>query len=177
MPNESQQSISDIISDFASTFEKYSDKIFRHLYFRMRDREKALDLMQETFTKTFLYVKDGVKVENIQAFLYRVAHNLMIDEFKKSNKQKTVSLEAMAEEGITPGEDKSHEMKQKIDVEAMLSQLDKIPAQYRTVIVMRYIDDLSLPEIAEALQESENSIRVKLHRSLKKLRKVLKNFE
>lgn len=171
--NESQQAILD---DFVKTYDRFSDKIFRHLYFRMRDREKALDLMQETFTKTFLYIKDGVQVENIQAFLYRVAHNLMIDEFKKSNRQKVVSLEAMAEDGITPGEDHSTEMKQKIDVEAMMTKLDELPPQYREVIVMRYVDQLELKEIAEALQESENSIRVKLHRSLKKLRKVLKNY-
>ncbi len=174
MTNQPKQSI---ILDFIKTYDKYSDKIFRHLYFRMHDREKALDLMQETFTKTFLYVKDGKVVENIQAFLYKVAHNLMIDEIKKNKKYSVVSLEKLQEEGFMPGTENTQQLKEKIDAQAILDQLGKIPPQYQAVIVMRYVDELSPKEIAESLGESENAIRVKIHRSLKQLRKVLKNHD
>lgn len=166
-----------IIQDFIKTYDQYSDKIFRHLYFRIRDREKALDLMQETFTKTFLYIKDGVKVDNIQAFLYKVATNLMIDDAKKNQKYRIVSFDQLEEDGFAPGIDNTAELKRKIDAETVLSKLGQIPPQYQAVIVMRYVDELSPKEIAQTLGETENSIRVKIHRSLKQLRKVLKNHE
>jgi len=174
MANQSQYSI---IPEFIKTYDQYSDKIFRHVYFRTGDREKAFDLMQETFTKTFLYIKGGAKIENIQAFLYKVANNLMIDEAKKHQKYKLVSLEQLEEDGFMPGVDDSDDIKQKIDAETVLSKLGQIPTQYQQVIVLRYVDELSPKEIARILGESENSVRVKIHRSLKQLRKIIENHE
>lgn len=169
------QQAKSIIQDFIKTYDQFSDKIFRHLFFRIRDREKALDLMQETFTKTFLYIKDGKEVENIQAFLYRVANNLMIDDFKK---RKVYSLEKMEEEdGFTPSIDETAMIQKKIDAETVLQKIGEVPSAFQTVIVMRYVDELSSKEIAAILGESENSINVKMHRGLKKLRKILEGHE
>jgi RNA polymerase sigma-70 factor (ECF subfamily) len=161
--------------DFVQIYDQYSDKIFRHLYFRTGDREKALDLMQETFTKTYVSIQKGATIEHIQAFLYHVASNLMIDDLKK---QKSASLEQLQEEdGFMPSIDDSQEIKTKIDVDALLKYLDRIPPHYRQVIIMRYIDELEISEIAEALKDNENSVRVKIHRAISQLRNLLKDHE
>lgn len=156
-------------SDFIAIYDRYSDKIFRHLYFRIRDRELALDLMQETFMKTFVYTQEKGSIESIQAFLYRVANNLMFDHFKK---KKTDSLEKMQEEtGFTPSIDPSEKVKAKIDADTLLDMMGKIPEEYQGVIVMRYVDELSITEIADVLGETENAVSVKIHRAIHKIRK------
>ena len=75
------------------------DAIFRHCYFRVFDRERARDLVQETFLKTWEYLTRGHDIENIRAFLYRVATNLIIDD---SRRKKEISLEQLSESGFDP---------------------------------------------------------------------------
>jgi len=65
---------------FIDAYDKYSEAIFRHCYYRVFDRERAKDFVQETFCKTWKYIVDGNDIENIRAFLYKTANNLIIDE-------------------------------------------------------------------------------------------------
>ena len=155
-------------------YDHYADKIFRHLYFRLHDREQALDLMQETFMKTFVYMQNKGPLQNVQAFLYKVANNLIFDQYKK---KKTHSLEQLQEEGFTPSIDDTSQLKNKIDADKILEIVGGIPPQYRTVIVMRYVDELSIEEIAEVLGETKNTISVKINRAIHHVRKLLKNYE
>ena len=73
----------EIMEAFTKAYDELSDAIFRHCWFRIGDRERAKDLMQETFTKSWQYISRGEKVDNLKAFLYRVANNLIIDEYRK----------------------------------------------------------------------------------------------
>lgn len=172
--NENQTQIE---KDFLEAYEKYSDKIFRHCYFRNGDRERALELMQETFTKTWNYIKEGnkLKIEFLQAFLYKVANNLLIDDSKK---KRTESLESMEEAtGFTPGVDNSQEIKTKIDLDLIKEVFPKMNPDYREVIVMRYIDDLAPKEMAKILNVSENLVSVRINRAIDQLKKLLKQHE
>ena len=81
---------------FLKAYEEYAEAIYRHCYFRVFNKQRAEELMQDTFTKTWLYLSRGKKVDNLRAFLYRVAGNLVIDE---SRKNKMASLEAWLEAG------------------------------------------------------------------------------
>lgn len=156
---------------FIKIYDQYADKIFRHVYFRFQDRERALELMQDTFLKTFIYLKTGKIIDNMAAFLYKVANNLLIDEYKKNKHQ---SLEQMEEDfDFDPGNDEFIEIKKKLDADTIIEMVGKIPHSYQTVIVMRYVDDLAVKEIAKILGESENSISVKIHRGLNNLRKLI----
>jgi len=69
-------------NDFTSAYEEFADAIFRHCYFRVSDREKAKDIMQEVFVRTWNYVVEGNEINELKSFLYRTAHNLIIDEYR-----------------------------------------------------------------------------------------------
>lgn len=157
---------------FTEAYEAYADAIFRHCYFRVFNRDRAKELMQETFMKTWEYLSKGEKVDNIRAFLYKVANNLVIDEIRK---KKEVSLDTLMETGYEPGFDGSSEMKSKVDQWKVLSTFHKIEKSYREVLIMRHVDGLSPSEIAEVTGESPNVISVRLHRGLQQLRTHLKN--
>lgn len=156
--------------EFLKAYEQSADAIFRHCYFRVFQSELAQDLMQETFIRTWEYIAKGKEVKNIRAFLYTVANNLIIDE---SRKKKTLSLDALQEKGFDPRLDTREQLLNQIDAKHIVQIVSKLDPTYQEVIMMRYIDELSPKEIAEILHESENTISVRIHRGLQKLRKIL----
>ena len=151
---------------FIAAYDEFADSIFRHCYFRVSDREIAKDLAQETFTKTWDYLVRGGTIQNIKAFLYRTAHNLIIDHYRR---KKTDSLDALMEDGFEPKDvgESPLQYSERKEVIAVLEQMD---SEYRNVLTMRYLEELSPKEIAEITGEKENTISVRIHRGLKKLK-------
>ncbi len=162
---------SDPSAALTAAYDQYADAIFRHCYFRVFSRERGKELMQETFLRTWQYMADGKQVDNMRAFLYRIANNLIIDE---SRKKRETSLEALQEAGFDPGgEDGNVTAASKLEERRILETLSKLDAPYRDVFVMRHIDGLKPAEIATMLGESSNAISVRLHRATEQLRKYL----
>ena len=165
--------------EFQDAFEKYSDELFRHCVLRLSDRERAIELTQEMFLRTWDYVCKGNEVREYRPFLYRTLHHLIIDEYRK---HKTQSLEAMVdvEEGETietllPTDDTNtlEAAMDRFDGARALSALATLPSPYHETLTLRYIDGFSPKEISEMIGESENVISVRIHRGLKKLRAML----
>ncbi len=164
--------------EFSHAFEEYSDELFRHCALRLRDRERAVELTQECFLRTWDYIQKGHTVEQMRPFLYRTLRHLIIDEYRK---KKSVSLEKMVEgtEGsvedmLPPDESNTLERAiERFDGERVLEALTRLPEPYRESVTMRYVDGLSPQEIASILEESENVISVRVHRGLKKLKEML----
>ena len=157
-------------NEFIGAYDAFGDAIFRFIYFRVHDREQAKDILQETFVHTWEYTLRGKRIENIRAFLYRVARNLIIDD---SRRKKAFSLDAMQDQGFDPPEDSRERIMRGIEERALLRFLDAIDEQYREVIVMRYVDDLGPKEIAQILGETENAVSVRIHRGIERLCQVV----
>ena len=156
--------------EFMKTYDDFSDNIFRHIYFRVYNRERAMELMQDTFMKTWNYISKGGKIINLKAFLYKTANNLVIDEFRKKKEE---SLEALEEQGINPKIENKEEIETKIESDKVKRVLSQLEDKYGRVITMKYIDELSIKEIAEVTGETENNVSVRLNRGLKQLRQIL----
>ncbi len=161
----------DLEARFLAAYDEHADALFRHCLIRVRDREVATDLVQEAFSRTWVYLSSGKEVEYIRAFLYRVANNLIVDG---SRKKKSASLDSMMDDdGFEPADDSIRDF---ADVPAareamqMLSGLDEI---YRTAITMRYVDEMSPREIAAQLGVSENVVSVRIHRGIERLSKIM----
>ena len=156
---------------FINAYDTYADAIFRHCYFRVYDRERAKDIMQETFMKTWEYIASGNEIENIRAFLYRVANNCIIDNARKKKER---SLDELQEQGFEPGYDDTKKHQDRLDAHAALAIVDQLDDKYREAVLLRYLDDLSPKEIASIINESENVVSVRIHRGLAQLKKLLK---
>ncbi len=157
----------DKTAEFMTTYDALADAIFKHCYYRVYDREKAKELMQECFTRTWQCIVDGKEIKNMKAFLYRVANNLIIDT---SRKKKESSLDAMMEDGYEPKVVSHERVEAMAEQGEMLALLDRLDDDHREVVTMRYLEQLSPKEIAEALGVSENVVSVRLHRAIKQLR-------
>lgn len=155
--------------DFLAAYDAYADDIFRYLFYRLPDRDTARDFTQETFTRTWKSLAEGKRMENIRAFLYRVAKNLTVDFYRK---KKDESLE----EALGPAGDISNEISEAdfLEHETVRLFLNSLEEKHRDAVTMRFIGELSIREIAEATNVSETLVSVRIHRGLRKLRKLYK---
>jgi RNA polymerase sigma-70 factor (ECF subfamily) len=156
--------------DFSQAFAEYKDEIFRHCYFILFDRDLALEIMQDAFMKTWEYVAEGNDIDNVRAFLYRVASNLC---FNYKRKKSETSLDALQESGFDPPSEDERLKRDVIAEEQVMSVLKQIEEPYRTAVSMRYIQGLSPAEIADILGESANTVSVRITRGVKQLRTLL----
>lgn len=157
---------------FLEAYEEHADALLRHVMVRVRDRELSKDIVQEAYSKTWVYMSEGKEIEYLRAFLYRVANNLIIDW---SRKKKSSSLETMMEDdGFEPADDNVKDFADVPAAREAVKLLDQLEEIYRTAITMRYMDEMSPREIAEALGVSENVVSVRIHRGIEKLSKIAK---
>jgi RNA polymerase sigma-70 factor (ECF subfamily) len=83
-----------------------------------------------------------------------------------------VSLDELSEDGFDIAHGGRKEEESRIDAKKLLVLLDELDESYRNVLVMRYVDDMTIQEIAELTGDQPNSISVRLHRALKKLKEL-----
>ena len=163
---------------YLEAYEAYNDALFRHALFRVSNRDRALELVQDTFLKVWDYLQGGGTVDQYKAFLYRILNNLIIDEYRK---KKSSSLDEILENDTGEMESKLsegsvREIEENFDeartLEAIRARIPELPDTYRDVVTMRYIDGLTPKEIASMMNISENVVSVRLHRGTHKLREL-----
>lgn len=177
MARESTEQTGSQEDRFLKAFEEYSDALFRHASIRISDREKAIDLVHDTFTKVWVYVKNGQQIDSYRPFLYKVLNNLIIDSYRKKSE---MSLDALLEkEGVDEGsfpelsESTTEALAATIDGKQAFELVALLPDTYKEVLVLRFVDELGPREIAALIEESENVVSVRIHRGLQLLRKAM----
>lgn len=159
---------------FFEILKNYEDAIFRYLYFRVQDRAIAMDLAQDTFTKVWMYLSRGKKIDYPEAFLYRSAKNTLIDFYKKS---KSSSLDDLIDAGFEPETNKTvDEIFKNDDIQTVKKMVDELNQEDQDVIFMRFAEEKPIEEIAKIYGKSINAMTVKIHRIIKKLRNQYENI-
>ncbi|PJB49752.1 MAG: hypothetical protein CO102_03080 [Candidatus Brennerbacteria bacterium CG_4_9_14_3_um_filter_43_9] len=157
---------------FSKIYDRYIDKIYRFIFFKVNSQEIAQDLTSETFLKGWESFKNGTKIENPQAYLYKTARNLVIDFYREKGKVQIVS----ADNPLIP--DPAPNLEEKAMLSSELGQirqaLTELNDDYQNVIIWYYLDDLSISEISQMLGRTDDATRVLLHRALKTLKEKLK---
>lgn len=162
----------DFERQFLEVYKQNTDAIFRYCLLRVSDRELAKDIAQDTFMKVWQYAQKGEIIANLRAFLFTTAKNLIIDHYRK--KQAT-SLDGLMEQGFDVGVEPGPALVDQLDGAKALALLGSIPDKYRDAIYLQYVEGLSIKEIADVTEESENNISVRIHRGLQKLRSILRD--
>lgn len=164
---------------FLDAYRKYANDLYRFLYFKVGNAEEAQDILSQVFLKAWAYVNDGkLKSEgnykSLRAFLYKIARNEAIDYFRA---KRTVSFSEMSIDGekvdFPDTISMVGEIEQKADIEALTSQLAKLKTDYRSILLMYYVDELSVPEIAQVMGKTKGNIRVTIFRALKALKELV----
>ncbi len=159
---------------FAEIYDQFAPKIYKFCYFRVSSREEAEDITTQVFTKAWDHIASGKEVTNVQGFLYRIASNLIIDFYRKNKDKREISIDDPISPIDVPDKvDFTETIDRELLVEEIQKKLAELSDNYREVITYRYIQDLSIKEIAEIMQTSENNISVRLHRAVEKLKQLV----
>lgn len=152
-----------------TAYDEYADAIFRHCALRLSDRERGKDLMQDTFVRAWESLQKGTEIENMRAFLYRIANNLIIDDVRRRKLRTEDSLEDMQEERGWEIPDTAPDPSRITEGAMVMETISQLEEPYRTAVVMRYVDGLPPRDIADMLGVSPNVVSVRIHRGIEQL--------
>ena len=158
---------------FLGAYDVFGPKIFRHIYFRINSKEDAEDLTSQVFLKSWVYLKEpGKEIQNLRSFLYKTAHNLVVDYYRKKRKI-PLPLNEEFEKKFFYEKDIVQQINSQEELRAVRNAIKKLKEDFQEVLVLRYIDDLSIEEIAHIIQKSKNAIYVTISRAVKELKIIL----
>lgn len=168
---------------FDILLDRYKDKVYSYIYYIVRNEDLAEDIFQETFVKAIITIQQGRYTENgkFSAWLTRIAHNLVIDVFRQERNENIISNDEteidlfnnikLSDETI---ETKLVNNQTLADVRHLVNYL---PDNQREVIYMRFYQDMSFKEIAEATNVSINTALGRMRYALMNLRKIAEEKE
>ena len=155
---------------FLAAYDEYADALFRYCYARLGERERAKDAVQETFHRAWKWLLRGNVADNMRALLYRMATNITIDEFRRPQAESLDVLDGA-------GREFSDAMAPDPHLSARISEVvrtaQRLDPKYRDPLLMRYVEDMPVKEIASILDESVNTTSVRIHRGLAQLKMIL----
>lgn len=167
-------------SAFAGLVDLYKDKMF-HLGYRMLgSSHEAEDVVQETFLRVYTNLDRYDENQKFSTWIYRIATNLCIDRLRKRKPSYSLDAEMPEGEGAdwysllasnqpTPEEDTLLTETQ----ETIRKAIHTLPEKYKSVVVLRYLQDMSLQEIGDVLAMPVTTVKTRVHRGREFLRKKL----
>jgi RNA polymerase sigma-70 factor (ECF subfamily) len=156
---------------FAQLYEEYFNKIYRYVALRMGDRMEAEDIAQQVFLNAIKAISSfRWKGVPFSAWLFRIAHNQVVDHLRKTRKRVSVRLE----ETLVAGSDDPQEVfGRKLDIERLNLATKKLTPAQREVISLRFAGDMSVAQVAKFMGRSEGAVKALQHSAIVALRKVL----
>ena len=161
------------VDAIGALYDQHHAALFRYLFSRLGERQTAEDLTGDVFMRMLTALPHYQPSQTpFRAWLYRIARNRLIDHYRKEGPHTPVPL-PQAEEQQDHTEDLGLLADQKMTTERVLTALSQLEATQREVVALRFLSELSLQEVAETLEKSENAIKALQHRGLAALRQAL----
>lgn len=166
---------------FGEIVEIYKNSVYQLCFRMLGNRHEAEDMAQEAFIRAFVNIKSFNQSLKFSTWLFRIATNLCIDRIRKKKPDHYLDAEVAGIEGLTmysqipsdtplpEKELESLELK-----EAVQKEILKLPDKYRSAIVLKYIEGLSLNEISEILDLPLGTVKTRIHRGREALRQQLR---
>ncbi len=155
----------------AGLYEEYYDKIARYAYAHIGDRSEAEDIAGEVFLKALESLKSyrerGIPM---QAWLFRIAHNLVVDHLRKAAKRKTVSIDTVE---IVSDIDPVTAVEKNMELERLTKAMEQLTQEQREVLRLRFFGELTSKEAGSILKKSDGAVREMQRTAIGKLRKLL----
>ncbi len=164
---------------FDTLLARYQQKIYSYILFLVHDDEVADDLFQETFMKAIVTIRQGRYVESgrFSAWLTRIAHNLVIDKYRQDRNSNVISNDASDADLFNDASLSDITVEMKMITEQSLTDvgrlLKELPDNQKEVLYMRFYQNLSFKEIADATGVSINTALGRMRYGLINLRKMV----
>jgi len=159
---------------FEELYKKTFVPLFRYVYFRVKNKEIAEDLLQTVFIKAWQKITSlNQQNDNLLPWLYTIARNTVIDYYRKP---KPLSLDAFENHNFaTHSLNIDERLDQQDKLKKVLANLSNLSSDQQEVIILRFINDLTYKEISHILNKKEEAIRALQYRALKSLKQTIQN--
>ncbi|MCM3729076.1 RNA polymerase sigma factor SigW [Neobacillus cucumis] len=166
---------------FGEIVEIYKNSVFQLCYRMLGNRHEAEDIAQEAFIRAYVNIQSFKQDKKFSTWLFRIATNLCIDRIRKKKPDYFLDAEVAGTEGLTmysqissdsplpESEVESLELQETVQKEIL-----KLPEKYRSAIVLKYMEDMSLNEISEILNLPLGTVKTRIHRGREALRQQLR---
>jgi len=156
---------------FGQLYEAYFDKIYRYVALKIGNKTEAEDMTQQVFLKALQSISSfrwrGIP---FSAWLFRIAHNQVVDYLRKKAKRVTVPIDGLP---ITANDDPQRIVEQRLEIEQLVSATKQLTEAQQEVISLRFAGGLSAAEVAKAMGKSQGAVKALQHSAIVALRKVL----
>lgn len=165
---------------FGQLYDRYVASIYRFVYLKLPSKETAEDVTSETFLRCWQFLQGShQEITNIRAFLYQIARNLVIDQYRKQGSRPEQALSTVTSDHDDTSSDKEQFISDasrgkdlieaRADLSLVLERMRKLKTDYQDVLTLRLIDGLAFGDIAQILNKSTGAVRVIFHRAIKAL--------
>lgn len=157
---------------FGKIYNLFYRRIFRFCKFNVAQETDAQDLCQETFLRAYRHLStfSERKGGSFQAYLFKIARNLIIDARRK---KKDVPLKDWHD--VEKADDLGEEIDKEFRKQNLQEAIAKLPESERQIVILRYFEEMTTTEVAEVVGMREGALRVRSHRILKKLKELLEH--
>ena len=157
----------------AGLYEEYYYRIAHYVYVRIGDKNEAEDIASEVFLKALKSIK-SYKEQGIpmQAWLFKIAHNMVVDHLRKVSRYKTVSIETVE---IQDDTDPAKTAEINITMESVKEAMEKLTTDQKEVLRLRFFGGLSSREVAGIMQKTDGSVREMQRSALQRLRQLMQS--
>lgn len=165
---------------FSYLVNRYLPLVYNYLYRMTQNHEVSEEMAQEAFVKAYQNLKNFDQTRSFKPWILRIASNAAISQIRKQSR--LVSLNALEEEGAwgeaehQSAEDVMTQLERKLSTEEVLKAMGNLDDKYRQALLLRYQQELSYEEIAEALSIPLNTVRTWIKRGMDKLRNEVKEM-
>jgi RNA polymerase sigma-70 factor, ECF subfamily len=158
---------------FGEIYERYLTKIYSYIYYRTGDQQDAEDLTAKVFYRALSHIENYEdKGVPFQAWLYRIAHNLVANFHRDKGRRKIVPLDDYIAHTLrSEAPDKQAEVAE--DKERLMEAIQRLPEDRQQLIVLKFIENKSNAEIGDIMERTEGAIKSLYHRTLLSLRDEL----
>jgi RNA polymerase sigma-70 factor (ECF subfamily) len=166
---------------FAELVELYKDKIYHLAYRMLNNKHEAEDAVQETFMRVYTNLHRYDEQQKFSTWIFRIGTNHCIDRLRK-RKHSAYSLDAEMPDGegndyysMLPGNEDTPEQQIILSETQLLIRkaIVALPEKYKSVVILRYLQDMSLQEISDVLDMPVTTVKTRVHRGREYLRKRL----
>ena len=168
---------------FDVLLERYKDRLFSYILYQVRNADVAEDIFQETFVKVVITIRDGRYTESGKFFSWvtRIAHNLVIDFFRREKGENTVSTDESEVDLLNNAKLAERCAQTAIDSEQTFIDLqhliEKLPQEQREVVEMHYFQEMTFKEIAEEKGISINTALGRMRYGILNMRKMAQRYD
>lgn len=152
------------VKEYNKSVKEYGDHVFRFIYRSLKDRDRAADIVQDTYEKLWMNVTE-IEYVAVKAWLFTSAYNRMIDVIRKDSRLVPVEF---YDDSSLYAEESKHDLN-----EVLHNALEKLPPSQRSVILLRDYEGYSYKEIASITGLSEAQVKIHIFRGRVALRNYL----